>query len=133
MQSLRGWGLSTRAIASATGTSDRQAAYDVAGVQEVHTPEPQPVTGLDGKRYDPPKPRTPTPTPPPQRAQPARAQEGQPSQSGKCSRSPSTVSAVIGTAMKSRPDNVPGPCPSTSGPYTSTADTISPKASWSPS
>lgn len=56
---LRAEGLSTRAIASATGTSKSQVAED-ARVQnwtpEVDEPESAPVTGLDGKTYAPKSP-----------------------------------------------------------------------------
>lgn len=55
--SLRAEGLSTRAIAAATGTDDRTVRRDIAGAANAAPdaepiPEP-PVTGLDGKTYTP--------------------------------------------------------------------------------
>lgn len=48
VQSLRGWGMSTRAIAPVVGISQTQASDDsrVTGNRS-------PVTGLDGKTYEP--------------------------------------------------------------------------------
>lgn len=51
--SMREIGMSTRAIASATGTSHQTVANSLnAGVKNL-TPEPAPVTGTDGKTYSP--------------------------------------------------------------------------------
>lgn len=63
--SLRHSGLSIRAIASATGVDKNTVQADLAQVSEIHTPEsgevidaevitdPKPITGLDGKTYQP--------------------------------------------------------------------------------
>lgn len=52
VRSLRDAGMSTRAIASATGTDDRTVRRDIAGAANAAPdPEPAPVTGLDGKTY----------------------------------------------------------------------------------
>lgn len=55
--SMREIGMSTRAIASATGTSHQTVANSLnAGVKNL-TPDPAPITGTDGKTYSPrPKP-----------------------------------------------------------------------------
>ena len=53
--SLRESGLSTRAIASATGMHHSTIADDLRGVGNP-TPEPAPVTGMDGKSYAPTRP-----------------------------------------------------------------------------
>lgn len=55
--SLREAGLSTRAIASATGNSTKTITEDLKQVSQTTTPEqPSKVVGLDGKTYTP-KPR----------------------------------------------------------------------------
>lgn len=59
-QSLAGWGLSTRAIASATGAPKSTIADDLSGNRT-----PAPVVGLDGKTYTPPPPRAPADPAPP--------------------------------------------------------------------
>jgi len=63
--SLRESGFSVRAIASATGIDKNTVQSDLAKVSEIHTPksgdvidaevitDPRPVTGLDGKTYQP--------------------------------------------------------------------------------
>jgi len=86
--SLRESGLTIRAIASAAGIDKNTVQSDLAQVSEIHTPagpvdadaladeliaaevvdaevaEPKPITGLDGKTYQPkPKPRQPKPKP----------------------------------------------------------------------
>lgn len=60
--SMREIGMSTRAIAAATGTSKGTVDRALAGAPN-GAPEPQPVTGTDGKTYTP-KPR-PEPAPAP--------------------------------------------------------------------
>ena len=51
--SMREIGMSTRAIASATGTSHQTVANSLnAGVKNL-TPDPAPITGTDGKTYNP--------------------------------------------------------------------------------
>ena len=60
--SMREIGMSTRAIAAATGTSKGTVDRTLAGAPN-GAPEPQPVTGTDGKTYTP-KPR-PEPAPAP--------------------------------------------------------------------
>ena len=73
---MRQWGLSIRAIASATGSDKNTVQADLTQVSEIHTPdpvdedaladeliaaEPAPVIGIDGKRYRPqrkPAPKT---------------------------------------------------------------------------
>lgn len=69
---MRGEGMSIRAIAAATGNSTQTVQRDVdSGVVNHHTPpepessgdddtpppEPTPITGRDGKSYQPPKPK----------------------------------------------------------------------------
>ena len=57
---MREIGMSTRAIASATGVSNYTVSKDAAHVREL-TPEsePAPVTGTDGKTYTPrPQPQS---------------------------------------------------------------------------
>lgn len=54
--SMREIGMSTRAIASATGTGYGTVARELAGDPN-GSPEPNPVTGTDGKTYSP-RPRT---------------------------------------------------------------------------
>ena len=50
--SMREIGMSTRAIASATGTSHQTVANSLnAGVKNL-TPDPAPITGTDGKTYE---------------------------------------------------------------------------------
>lgn len=66
VQSLRGWGLSTRAIAPAVGVDRDTVAEDLRQLAENPPPNADPlppVTGLDGKTYAPPKPKA-GPTPP---------------------------------------------------------------------
>lgn len=68
VQSLRGWGLSTRAIASATGTPQRTIADDVrlSGNRSVianANDGAAPVTGLDGRELRQPMFTRSTPTP----------------------------------------------------------------------
>jgi hypothetical protein len=53
VRSLRAAGLSTRAIASATGSSEPTVRRDLAAGASYDAPEPAPVTGLDGKHYRP--------------------------------------------------------------------------------
>lgn len=66
VSSMREIGMSTRAIASATGDSPRtvRRALDSGGANAPRDAEPQPVTGTDGKTYTP-KPREPEPAPAP--------------------------------------------------------------------
>lgn len=64
VSSMREIGMSTRAIASATGSDRKTIMKDVRDVQVVHfgPPEPAPVVGTDGKTYVPkprPEPETP--------------------------------------------------------------------------
>lgn len=58
MRSLRAAGLSTRAIASATGADRKTVMNDLRPPRQVEEngppeSEPPPVTGLDGKTYQP--------------------------------------------------------------------------------
>jgi lambda repressor-like predicted transcriptional regulator len=53
---LRGQGMSTRAIGSATGVDQKTIVNDLAAGEE--NSSPQPVTGLDGKTYPKPEPDT---------------------------------------------------------------------------
>lgn len=67
--SLREAGLSTRAIAAATGNSQPTITRDIAAGDSSESPEPEPegetppdptptpITGRDGKSYQPPKPK----------------------------------------------------------------------------
>ncbi|MFI7189972.1 hypothetical protein ACIBQ0_09575 [Nocardia nova] len=57
--SMREIGMSTRAIAAATGVSDITVRRELSGATNV---APEPVTGIDGKTY-PPKPPAPEPDP----------------------------------------------------------------------
>lgn len=66
VSSMREIGMSTRAIASATGVSRPTIIKDSresSGGKELTTPDPQPVTGTDGKTYSAQPPRKPE-TPP---------------------------------------------------------------------
>jgi len=68
--SLRESGLSTRAIASATGIADQTVRADLAQVREITQAS---VTGTDGKTYAPhPEPNTWTPAEPPAPPTPKR-------------------------------------------------------------
>jgi hypothetical protein len=57
---LHGQGMSTRAIGAAAGVSDGTVRNDLAGAQN-YAPEsgPVPITGVDGKTYNPPAPSRP--------------------------------------------------------------------------
>lgn len=55
VSSMREIGMSTRAIAAATGMSHRTAAREVAAGVPNDTPDPAPVTGMDGKTYTQPE------------------------------------------------------------------------------
>jgi transposase-like protein len=55
--SLREAGLSLRAIASATGTSDQTVQRDLRQVQQITTPDNPPIKGTDGKTYPSSHPR----------------------------------------------------------------------------
>ena len=59
---MRGIGMSTRAIASATGISQKTASRELAAARESND-SPVPVTGTDGKTYTP----RPQPQPEPER------------------------------------------------------------------
>jgi hypothetical protein len=70
---LRGQGMSTRAIGSATGVSDETIRRDLSDATNVAPDEVVPVTGLDGKTYPPkrkpkpePRPDVPAPQPKPE-------------------------------------------------------------------
>lgn len=78
VRSLRAEGLSTRAIAAATGVSRGTVANDLtaAGVQD-WTPA-APVTGQDGKSYAPSRPAAPRPAPAPEPQPGLREPEPQP-------------------------------------------------------
>lgn len=65
--SLREAGLSIRAIASATGQSKNTVKGDLRQVGQIDPPDPEPITGTDGKTYTPPTPK-PQPTKPQRRA-----------------------------------------------------------------
>lgn len=63
---MREAGMSTRAIATGLGVSKNTVTEDIAQVSHIGTPvEPRPITGTDGKTYQPtPRPVTPIrPTP----------------------------------------------------------------------
>lgn len=63
---LRDAGMSTRAIGAALGVGDSTVQRDTAGAPNgAPAPDPQSVTGLDGKTYEPTKPRS-EPEPEPQ-------------------------------------------------------------------
>lgn len=55
VRSLRDAGLSTRAIAAATGVNDKTVRNDLAG-GEFSPPAPAPIVGTDGKRYNATRP-----------------------------------------------------------------------------
>lgn len=81
VSSMREIGMSTRAIAAATGTSAMQISRDLRGVTKV-TPEsePSPVVGTDGKTYTPRPRLAPVPDPPQKPAEaPASTPEPVPS------------------------------------------------------
>jgi hypothetical protein len=59
---MAGEGMSQRAIAAAVGVSQKTVDRDLDKVSHGDSPEPAPVTGLDGKTYTPPAPK-PAPTP----------------------------------------------------------------------
>ncbi len=61
---LREAGMSTRAIGSALGVSEGTVRNDLLGAQD-YAPEPKPVTGLDGKTYQPNSKATPADLPAP--------------------------------------------------------------------
>lgn len=57
--SMREIGMSTRAISAATGADRNTVRSDLRQVDEIHPPEPGPVTGTDGKTYTPrPQPQS---------------------------------------------------------------------------
>ena len=76
--SMREIGMSTRAIASATGVSKNTITADSQReVSQIGTPAPAPVTGMDGKTYAPRPRRDPEPhdrhtAPPPEPPAPRR-------------------------------------------------------------
>lgn len=61
VSTMRGAGMSSRAIASATGLSQPTVARDVRAGESSDSPA-APVTGMDGKTYQPPAPRPITPS-----------------------------------------------------------------------
>jgi len=54
---LRGQGMSTRAIGSATGSDHATVVRDLAAGANAPPDDPAPVTGLDGKTYRNPEPK----------------------------------------------------------------------------
>jgi hypothetical protein len=50
-------GMSTRAIAAATGLSQKTVSRNTVAGESFDSPEPKATTGMDGKSYSPPKPR----------------------------------------------------------------------------
>ncbi len=57
---MAGEGMSQRAIAAAVGVSQKTVDRDLDKVSHGDSPEPAPVTGLDGKTYTRPAPPAPT-------------------------------------------------------------------------
>ena len=55
VSSMREIGMSTRAISAATGADRNTVRSDLRQVDEIHPPEPGPVTGTDGKTYTQPE------------------------------------------------------------------------------